>query len=95
MPSLNDFISGLENDPEHLKDFLHVTKILMQLVLEYPGLPSGITGRTELGQAFKDVNLHRDNYSELLKMFLLSRDKQGQEVVIITVFLSFFVCWNI
>lgn len=51
-------------------------------MLEYPGLPSGIAGRTPLGQALKDVGVHRENYSELLKMFLLSRDEEGKKVLL-------------
>lgn len=71
----------MQNHPNHLKGFLLLTKILLQLVLEYPGLPSGIAGRTSLGQALKDVGVHRENYSELLKMFLLSRDEEGKKVL--------------
>uniref|UniRef100_A0A0N5D0Y7 Bromodomain adjacent to zinc finger domain protein 2B n=1 Tax=Thelazia callipaeda TaxID=103827 RepID=A0A0N5D0Y7_THECL len=80
LPTLNEFLAGLQNDPVHLKSFLLLTKTLLQLVLEYPGLPSGIAGRTPLGQALKDVGVHRENYSELLKMFLLSRDEEGKRL---------------
>ncbi|KAL4002295.1 Bromodomain family protein [Acanthocheilonema viteae] len=80
IPTLNEFLAGLQNHPNHLKSFLLLTKILLQLVLEYPGLPSGIAGRTPLGQALKDVGVHRENYSELLKMFLLSRDEEGKKL---------------
>nr|CDP99236.1 Bm7549 [Brugia malayi] len=80
IPTLNEFLAGLQNHPNYLKGFLVLTKILLQLVLEYPGLPSGIAGRTPLGQALKDVGVHRENYSELLKMFLLSRDEEGKKL---------------
>ncbi|VDK83196.1 unnamed protein product, partial [Litomosoides sigmodontis] len=80
IPTLNEFLAGLQNHPNHLKSFLLLTKVLLQLVLEYPGLPSGIAGRTPLGQALKDVGVHRENYSELLKMFLLSRDEEGKKL---------------
>lgn len=80
VPTLSEFIAGLQNDARHVKGFLRLTKILLQLVLEYPGLPSGIAGRTPLGQALKDVGIHRENYSELMKMFLLSRDEQGKQL---------------
>ncbi|VDK72253.1 unnamed protein product [Gongylonema pulchrum] len=80
LPTLSEFVAGLQNDPHHLKGFLRLTKILLQLVLEYPGLPSGIAGRTPLEQAYKDVGLHRENYSELLRMFLTSRDDEGKKV---------------
>uniref|UniRef100_A0AAF5PQ33 Bromodomain containing protein n=1 Tax=Wuchereria bancrofti TaxID=6293 RepID=A0AAF5PQ33_WUCBA len=80
IPTLNEFLAGLQNHPNYLKGFLLLTKILLQLVLEYPGLPSGIAGRTPLGQALKDVGVHRENYSELLKMFLLSRDEEGKKL---------------
>ncbi|VDK28224.1 unnamed protein product, partial [Anisakis simplex] len=59
---------------------MNLTKVLLQLVLEYPGLPSGIAGRTPLGQALKDVGIHRENYSELMRMFLQSRDEQGKQL---------------
>ncbi|OZC11454.1 hypothetical protein X798_01311 [Onchocerca flexuosa] len=80
IPTLNEFLAGLQNHPNYIKGFLLLTKILLQLVLEYPGLPSGIAGRTPLGQALKDVGVHRENYSELLKMFLLSRDEEGKKL---------------
>uniref|UniRef100_A0A158R472 Bromodomain adjacent to zinc finger domain protein 2B n=1 Tax=Syphacia muris TaxID=451379 RepID=A0A158R472_9BILA len=80
VPPLEDLVAGLRNDPDYVKGFLHLTKILLQLALEYPGLPSGIAGRTPLGQALKDVGLHRDNYSELMKMFLLTRDHPGDKL---------------
>uniref|UniRef100_A0A915AP95 Bromodomain adjacent to zinc finger domain protein 2B n=2 Tax=Parascaris univalens TaxID=6257 RepID=A0A915AP95_PARUN len=80
LPTLSEFVAGLQNDAAHVKGFLKLTKILLQLVLEYPGLPSGIAGRTPLGQALKDVGIHRENYSELMKMFLQSRDEHGKQL---------------
>ncbi|VDM39978.1 unnamed protein product [Toxocara canis] len=80
LPTLSEFVAGLQNDAAHVKSFLNLTKILLQLVLEYPGLPSGIAGRTPLGQALKDVGIHRENYSELMRMFLQSRDDQGKQL---------------
>ncbi|MCP9259133.1 hypothetical protein DINM_002101 [Dirofilaria immitis] len=36
IPTLNEFLAGLQNHPNYLKGFLLLTKILLQLVLEYP-----------------------------------------------------------
>lgn len=80
IPSLSELHAGLLNDPAHMKSLRKLTKVLITLVLEYPGLPTGPQGRTFLGQLVKDVGLNRDNYSELLKMFLRSRDQQGAAV---------------
>uniref|UniRef100_A0A914XR24 Bromodomain adjacent to zinc finger domain protein 2B n=1 Tax=Plectus sambesii TaxID=2011161 RepID=A0A914XR24_9BILA len=77
IPSISEVHAGLLNDPVHIKSLRKLTKVLVTLVLEYPGLPTGPQGRTFLGQLVKDVGLNRDNYSELLKMFLCSRDQQG------------------
>lgn len=80
IPSTSELHSGLLNDPAHIKSLRKLTKVLLTLVLEFPGLPTGPQGRTFLGQLVKDVGLNRDNYSELLKMFLCSRDQQGVAV---------------
>lgn len=80
LPSLDEVHAGLLNDASGVKALRKLTKVLVTLVLEYPGLPTGPAGRTFLGQTVKDVGVTRDNYSELIKIFLLSRDAHGRQV---------------
>lgn len=80
MPLLDQVHSGLLNQQEHVKHARKLCKVLLTLVLEYPGLPSGPKGKTELGQSVKEVGVKKHNYSQLLQLFLDSRDDQGKKV---------------
>lgn len=80
MPKLDEIVAGIQNDPKHIMSFLRLTRTLLYLVLEFPGLPSGVAGRTALGQSLKEIGVHRENFSELMKMFLLSRCEKAQKV---------------
>jgi len=75
MPSLDTLHAGLQSSATC--DASHVRKlcmILLTLVLEYPGLPSGQQGRSHIGQCPRDLRVNRDTYSELLRLFLSTRD---------------------
>ena len=59
---------------------MNLVKTLFALVLEYPGLPNGRKGKTKLGQSLQEIGMKRENYSEIMRMFLHSRDEQGKKV---------------
>lgn len=80
VPAINEVQAGLLNDRRGVQSLRSLVKTLLLLVLEYPGLPAGNSGKTLLGQPAKDVGVTDMNMSELLRMFLLSRDEQGKEV---------------
>uniref|UniRef100_A0A5S6QHF0 Bromodomain adjacent to zinc finger domain protein 2B n=1 Tax=Trichuris muris TaxID=70415 RepID=A0A5S6QHF0_TRIMR len=81
IPSLSAMHAGLLNDPNHRQSVVSLTKILLTLVLEYPGLPSGNFSRTCTGQPLRELAVTNSNYSELLRMFLASRrDRNGPEM---------------
>ncbi|KHJ49020.1 Bromodomain protein [Trichuris suis] len=81
IPSLSAMHAGLLNDPTHRQSVVSLTKILLTLVLEYPGLPSGNLSRTCTGQPLRELAVTNNNYSELLRMFLASRrDQNGPEM---------------
>lgn len=80
IPTLDDVHAGLFNDKKRLRCLLTLTKILLILVLEYPGLPNGQQGKTFLGLPAKDSSVNFDNLGELLKMFLQTRGEEGVKV---------------
>lgn len=80
---------SLFNDMNHKKLVVKLTRILLTLVLEYPGIPGG---RTFLGQPCKDCTIDENNYSELLRMFLESRhDARMVRIVDVVMLRSFHV----
>ncbi|VDO17068.1 unnamed protein product, partial [Haemonchus placei] len=74
LPSLGAFCAGLVGDVEHFEKVLQLTRSLFRLALEYPGLPTGKRGRTRLGQTVSELGVTEQNYSELIRLFLSSRD---------------------
>ncbi|KAL6725591.1 hypothetical protein Aduo_007632 [Ancylostoma duodenale] len=80
LPSLGAFCAGLVGDAKHFDKVIHLTQSLFRLSLEYPGLPAGKRGRTRLGQTISELGVTNENYSELMRMFLGTRDSQGQKL---------------
>ncbi|ETN77822.1 Methyl-CpG binding domain protein, partial [Necator americanus] len=80
LPSLGALCSGLVGDANHFEKVLQLTISLFRLSLEYPGLPTGKSGRTRLGQTISETGVTKENYSELLRFFLATRDSQGQKL---------------
>ncbi|VDM85630.1 unnamed protein product [Strongylus vulgaris] len=80
IPSLGVLCAGLVGDAKHLEEVVQLTLALFRLSLEYPGLPLGKRGRTRLGQTISEVGVNKENYSELMRLFLSTRDSQGQKV---------------
>ncbi|EPB80343.1 Methyl-CpG binding domain protein [Ancylostoma ceylanicum] len=80
LPSLGAFCAGLVGDANHFDKVIQLTQSLFRLSLEYPGLPAGKRGRTRLGQTISELGVTNENYSELMRMFLATRDSQGQKL---------------
>ncbi|KAK5970142.1 Methyl-CpG binding domain protein [Trichostrongylus colubriformis] len=80
LPSLSGFCAGLVGDVEHFGKVLQLTRSLFRLTLEYPGLPSGKRGKTRLGQTLSEVGVTEQNYSELMRIFLSTRDSHGKKL---------------
>ncbi|KJH47457.1 Bromodomain protein [Dictyocaulus viviparus] len=90
VPSLSDLCAGLVGDVEHFDTVLQLTLSLFRLSLEYPGLPSGgKRSRTRLGQTVSELGVTEQNYSELMRMFLASRDSHGEKLSHLLVTRSF------
>ncbi|PAV84795.1 hypothetical protein WR25_05319 [Diploscapter pachys] len=83
VPSLSDLCAGLAGDKKHFDSMMNLVKTLFALVLEYPGLPNGRKGKTKLGQSLQEVGMKRENYSEIMRMFLHSRDEQGKKLSVL------------
>ncbi|VDO73134.1 unnamed protein product [Heligmosomoides polygyrus] len=67
-------------DVAHFEKILKLTRSLFRLVLEYPGMPAGKRGRTKLGQSVSELGVTEQNYSELMRIFLSTRDSQGEKL---------------
>lgn len=83
LPSLEKLQRGLLNERKFVPALTDLTKLLLTLVLEYPGLPAGQQGKTFLGQVARDLTVSDENLNELLRMFLASRDAQGKQLAIL------------
>lgn len=83
VPSLGELQLGLLNEPRHVPALLRLTKILLTLVLEYPGAVQAHNGqqaKTNLGQTVRDLDVTSGNLSELLRIYLSCRDAEAQNV---------------
>ncbi|KAK6048130.1 hypothetical protein COOONC_14365 [Cooperia oncophora] len=81
LPSLSGLCAGLAGDVEHsFEKVLQLTRSLFRLALEYPGLPSGKRGKTRLGQTLSEVGVTEQNYSELMRLFLSTRDSHAKKL---------------
>lgn len=75
---------GLLNESLHVPAFLRLTKILLTLVLEYPGAVQAHNGqqaKTDLGQTVRDLDVTSGNLTELLRIYLSCRDTEAQNVL--------------
>ncbi|CAD6185660.1 unnamed protein product [Caenorhabditis auriculariae] len=78
VPKIEQLCAGLVGDERHLSSVLELTRIIFRLTLEFPGLPNGKRGKTAFGQGVGEIGLNRSNFSELMRIFLASRDSQGK-----------------
>ncbi|KAJ1350736.1 hypothetical protein KIN20_006607 [Parelaphostrongylus tenuis] len=81
IPSLSGLCAGLVGDVEHFDKVHKLALSLFRLALEYPGLPNGgKRSRTRLGQTVSELGVTEQNYSELMRMFLSSRDSHAEKL---------------
>ncbi|VDL77380.1 unnamed protein product, partial [Nippostrongylus brasiliensis] len=80
LPPIGAFCAGLVGDVAHFEKVLQLTRTLFRLALEYPGMPAGKRGQTRLGQTVSELGVTEQNYSELMRIFLSTRDSQGKKL---------------
>ncbi|CAJ0569838.1 unnamed protein product, partial [Mesorhabditis spiculigera] len=75
VPSLDVLTAGLAGDEKYRTTIFTLTKTLLTLALEFPGFPKH--DPNELRKQAGELELSRDNFSEIMRMWLQTRKKQG------------------
>lgn len=75
-PTLEALCAGLAGDAEHADEFLQLTRQLLRLALEFPGMGN----EKRFGQGGGEMGLDRENFSEVLRLFLIDKGHRGQEI---------------
>ncbi|CAB3401854.1 unnamed protein product [Caenorhabditis bovis] len=80
IPPLEVLCAGLAGDEKHADAVLHLSQKLFCLALEHPGMASTPRSETRFGQGAGELGIDRDNFSEVLRLFLAGKDKKGQKL---------------
>ncbi|PIC39881.1 hypothetical protein B9Z55_011429 [Caenorhabditis nigoni] len=75
-PKLEALCAGLAGDAAHSDSFLQLTRQLLRLALEFPGMGN----EKRFGQGGGEMGLDRENFSEVLRLFLLDKGKRGADL---------------
>ncbi|CAJ0942984.1 unnamed protein product, partial [Mesorhabditis belari] len=78
LPTLDSLCAGLAGEESKQAVILNLTKTLLSLAFESPGFPR--KDNDPLRQQAGELELSRENLSELMRMWLQTRDKQGKEL---------------
>uniref|UniRef100_A0A1I7TWX6 Bromodomain adjacent to zinc finger domain protein 2B n=1 Tax=Caenorhabditis tropicalis TaxID=1561998 RepID=A0A1I7TWX6_9PELO len=75
-PKLEALCAGLAGDAAKADDILKLTRQLLRLALEYPGMGN----EKRFGQGGGEMGLDRENFSEVMRLFLLDKGTRGAEL---------------
>ncbi|CCD65251.2 Bromodomain adjacent to zinc finger domain protein 2 [Caenorhabditis elegans] len=75
-PKLESLCAGLDGDANHAEQTLQLTRQLLRLALEFPGMGN----EKRFGQGGGEMGLDRENFSEVMRLFLIDKGKRGEEL---------------
>uniref|UniRef100_A0A8R1E0G7 Histone acetyltransferase n=1 Tax=Caenorhabditis japonica TaxID=281687 RepID=A0A8R1E0G7_CAEJA len=75
-PKLESLCAGLAGDAQKADSFLQLARQLLRLALEFPGMGN----EKRFGQGGGEMGLDRENFSEVMRLFLVDKGKRGEEL---------------